>query len=216
ISILDDDKKRQQLIVWIIKANPEILVKCEKERISEQLRFDVFTQIFNNYKQLGIWLHSKMFSVSELARFCQSDQAFTFLVAELESTTNERVVKINALKVLEHFDFNDFTLEYKQRVKNIIFQLLESNQQDPDFIYSLLRALSEMSMDSPESIDKVLELFRQRKHQYIRAGLYKYLGDSGNINDYADIFIEGLAIENKSGGEDRGAFNLGDESHLLE
>lgn len=216
MSILDDDKKRQHLIAWINKANPEILVKCEKERISEQIRFDVFTQIFNNYKNRGVWLHSNMFSVSELARFCQSDKAFYFLLGELGSTTNNRVIKINALKVIEHFDFADFTLGDKQKVQRIIFHLLESNQQDPDYIYSLLRALSEMKMNSSDSIDKVLELFRQRKHQYIRAGMYKYLGDSGNVNDYADVFIEGFTMENKSGGEDRGAFSLGDESHLLE
>lgn len=216
ISILDDDKKRQQLTQWITMVNAEILVKCEKERIIDQIRFDVFTQIFNKYKLLGIWLHSNMFSVPELARFCQSDQAFSFLVGELETSTNDRVIKINALKVLEYFDFDDFTLEDKQTVQKIIFQLLESNQQDPDYVYSLLRALSEMKMNSPESIDKVLELFRQRKHQYIRAGLYKYLGDSGSVNDYADVFIEGLEMENKSGGEDRGAFSLADESHLLE
>jgi len=72
ISLLkDDDELFRPLIEWIVKNDPEILVKVEKERLSPELRYAIFTGIFNHYKTLNIWIRSSNMSYYDLACFGQ-------------------------------------------------------------------------------------------------------------------------------------------------
>ena len=53
ISIVDDQKVTD-LVNWIISSEQEIVVKFEKDRISENLRITLFKQIFTYYKEKEI------------------------------------------------------------------------------------------------------------------------------------------------------------------
>src|SRR5690606_32182478 len=57
ISILDSKSDLlQELTEWLIKNDSEVLVNVEREKLSLELRENIFIQIFEYYRKLNIWI----------------------------------------------------------------------------------------------------------------------------------------------------------------
>lgn len=209
-------KDVEGLVNWLIETEPEIIVKFEKDRVAENVRIDLFKQIFLYYKQKGIWLNSNKFTDAELARFSESEEVINYLCKEITDDATSRVVKLNAIHILDRIDFSLFPIIYLEKVKLILLDLLEKNQKDSGFVYSILRAMAELGLNNREIIAKVLKMYGQRRNQYIRAGLYKLIGESNFVNEYIEVFLDGIRVsDDDSTKDDREDVNLADESWLL-
>lgn len=206
-----DKRLSASLINWLKKEEQEILVRMEPEKLDIDLRLQIFTDIFNRYKKENIWLRSNKFSSDELARFGSSTQAFTFLLAELASATSSRYVRFNALQLLEYFNL---TTAQRQKIKQPLIDLIESNQNDHYLIYSLMTALAKFRLAGVAEIDFLMGILGQRENQYIRAGFYALIDSADQADHYLNYLLTGIGLTDKES-EDRSEVALMDESLRL-
>jgi hypothetical protein len=205
----------QELIVWLVKVDCEIIVKFESDRVPKDLRLKLFQQIFNFYKEKDIWLSSNKFSDNELCRFGYSSQSIDFLVNEVNDVQNSRIVRLNAIHLLESFDLIDFDPKYKVMIKVSFLAVVAEKDVDPAMVHSILYALARLKITDHETVNAIVALFRSRNNQYIRTGMYRLLNASDCYEEYVQIYIDGLDIE-QNVVSDRDAVNLADESWQLE
>ena len=77
--------------------------------------------------------------------------------------------------------------------------------------------MGRLSLISNHNIEFVVDKFKKRKNQYIRAGLYKLIYSIGETDMYIDIFLDGLDLNSMEDAiEDREDTNLMDECFHLE
>jgi hypothetical protein len=214
ISIGEDDVV-QHLLDWIIQNDIEVLVKFEPDRISKQKRIEVFKKIFDFYSSKQIWLSSNKFTDNDLARFGYYSEIIEYLLEKLQDSNTPRITKFNSLRILDNFKFSDFD-QYKEPLKNTLIHLLDDPRLNQHDIYYVLGAMAKLHLSDETTVADIVAKFRNRKNQYIRAGLYQILHTSDYINDYPEILIEGLDLSRiKSPIEDRDPINLMDEEHHL-
>lgn len=215
MSLLEGTEKIE-LVNWVYTLEPEIMVKFEKDRISASLRSQVLLQIFNDYKQKGVWLNSNKFTDHELAEFCHSPEVADFLITELAEEKNSRVVRLNALHLLDNINLSQHYPSQFTRLRQLFFVLFGQVAGDTGMIYSILRAMASLGMNERNTIEQVLSLFRHRYNQYIRSGMYKLILSADRVDEYIDVFLEGLVFADEvEAKKDRESINLADESMLL-
>jgi hypothetical protein len=214
ISISDDDIANQ-LLNWIIANDLEVIVKFEPDRISEDRRFLLFNEIIEFYNQKEIWVYSNNFSEKELARFCQTESALNYLLESIASEVTSRIAKLNCMNVLKHFDLRFFA-GYQERIKSALLNIMGEAGLTGSDIYSVLGAFSDLKIADRALMDYLVDLFGQRRNQYIRAGLYKVIVNAKLVDDYIDVFIDGIdLVDLTSPASDRGNVNLTSESDYL-
>jgi hypothetical protein len=212
-----DPHLAKRIIDWLIANNHEIIVKFEPDRIDRNLRIDLFKRIFNFYKEKNIWLSSNNFTYDELSRFAESTESVDFLFKQIKDDQNSRIVKMNAISVLERFNLDALNPEYKPQAKKILENLLNDQPSDSYLVYRILFSLGDLGITDKNTIEFYVNKFSKNKNQYIRAGLYRLINKSQHLDEYIDVYIEGLNlgdIENATG--EREEVNLMDESFHLD
>lgn len=212
-SILEvDDGKFKKLIKWMLDNEKEVIVKMEREQVPVIVREKIFIQIFNLYKKRNIAIHSNLYNYSSLAHFAQSDKSIAFLLKELETQKNKEIVKLNAIRLLEHFQYNNPDLKIK--LENRIIEEIKLNIKIPYYVSSCVYALKRAHIWNEDTVDVVFHLLKDQANQSVRAAMYWYLREAGYVEKYIDYLIEGLEIR-KKGGVDRENFSLFDETWHL-
>jgi hypothetical protein len=210
-SLIDkNDPLFKELMNWLIENEKEVIVKFEKDKISESLRNEIFQSIFKYYKSYNVWISSNKFSGEELAHFSQSQQTINFLKSEITDSEGSRTSKLNAVNILGHLQF---TVEEKKDIEVILLQLVDDFVKDSYFVHSVIQALSVAKINSGELIKKLLKKVGNSKSRYIRAGLYSLLLNSEHLELHVDYLIEGLALGDKS--PEREEVSLFDETYYL-
>jgi hypothetical protein len=212
---IGDDKIVTDILNWIILNDREVIIKFESERLSEVQRIALFKDIFNFYTNKQIWLRSNNFSDKDLARFGESKDVLEFLLEILENQIDDRIAKLNALHVLSNYQIDTF-FDYQERIKQVLTSLLENPGLSANDIYSVLRAITELKINDKTLIAFIVEKYKERRNQYIRAGLYKIIIDSKAVDEYINIFLEGIDLADlDSPANDRASVSLFDESLYL-
>ncbi|KUJ50078.1 NACHT domain-containing protein [Chryseobacterium sp. JAH] len=209
MSIIDDNK-RKGLIDWILKIEPEILVKIEPDKIDPPIRFEIFKNIFNHYKKQGVWLRSNKFTAIELARFAPMESANEFLLQELLDKDNSRYTRLNALHLID-----DQYLGSQENVKTkeaLLFFILEETS-DVHYFNAAAYALGTLGYANRAVIDELMTAYGKRNNQYIRSAMYRLIHKAQLESEYVDYLIEGLDISEKD--KDRDKVNLLDEGMQL-
>ncbi len=183
----DTDK----LLEWIAENDIELLIRFEPERIDYQKRLAVFKQIFESYSQKQIWLNSNKFSDVDLAKFVWMDEAIKYLLEKINSKVSSRITKLNAIRVLDNYNLRYFE-RFVPVIKESLLHLLNSKDLDVHDLYSTIGALANLEITDKQTVDFVITKFRNRKNQYIRAGIYKLLSHSEHLEEYLDYLFEGL------------------------
>lgn len=200
---------------WIAENDVEQLIRFEADRIDEQKRLAVFKQIFESYSKKQIWLTSNKFSDADLAKFAWLDGAIDYLVGEIKSTETTRITKLNAIRVLDNYNLRYFP-RFIPVIKECLLDFLECESIDTHDVYAIIGALANLHITDKETLEFVIEKFRKRKNQYIRAGIYKLLYQSEYLEDYLDYLFEGLDFSKiEDSLDDRDSVNLMDEGHHL-
>lgn len=211
-----NNKNAGMLIDWLVKHEPDLLVRFEPERVGEDRRVSIFKDIFNHFASRQSWLHSNKFTHNDLARFGAFTEILDFLLAVIDDTSSALPAKLNAVTILGCFNYVDFP-HYKERVQLSLFKILDKEELSMRDIYTVLAALSSLSLNERDAIDNLLARIGKSRNQYLRAGLYAVLGTSDLLDDYVSVFLEGLQLNNKPGdANDREDFTLGDEDFYLE
>lgn len=214
VSIGKDDIV-QSLLNWIIKHDREVIIKFEKERLSETQRIALVKSVFTFYTDKQIWLQSNNFSDKDLARFGESKEILDFLLFQIENTDGNRIAKMNAIHILSNYQIGKFE-EYHVRIKAALTGMFNDSLMSANDIYSVLGTIAELKIDDNEVLNLIVERFRNRRNQYIRAGMYKVLIYAKVVDQFVDVFIDGIDFYDlDSPADDRESVNLFDESMLL-
>lgn len=205
----------KDLFKWIIEHDREVIVKFEPERLSINQRVQLFKDIFTFYSAHGIWIRSNKFSDVDLARFGESSEILAFLLEIIRSGMSNRVARLNAVHILSHYNIARFSNEHK-KIQASLLGLLEAPDILANDTYTIIGALSYLRIASEEVIHEIVDRYRERRNQYIRAALYKLIISAKKVDQYIHIFIDGIDLaELKSPVNDREDVNLFDESFLL-
>ncbi|AKB82000.1 hypothetical protein MSBR3_1422 [Methanosarcina barkeri 3] len=179
-----DDLKK-----WILSVQPELFVKFEYNTISKKERIQIFKEIFESYEEKEIWIPWGKFRIDELARFGQSDEIVHYLLKKIESGAHFTTIG-TAIELL--CKIKDIPTEYKDKVKDILIKrALETSYEGIVQNYAL-ECLSVHKFDSKGIVDQIVPSLRRSKDDNIRSGLYRLLCNSDFLNDYVDIFLEGV------------------------
>lgn len=209
MSIIDDNK-RKGLIEWILKIEPEILVKIEPDKIDPQIRFEIFKNIFNHYKKQGVWLRSNKFTAIELARFAPMESANEFLLKELLDNNNSRYTRLNALHLI---DDQHLGAQENVKTKKALLSFILEETSDVHYFNVAAYALGTLGYANRAVIDELMTVYGKRNNQYIRSAMYRLIHKAQLESEYVDYLIQGLDISEQD--KDRDKVNLLDEGMQL-
>lgn len=215
ISIANDEL-RNQLLDWLVNNDIEIIVKFEPDRLNDQQKVSVFKHIFDFYNEKGIWISSNKFSSQEFSHFANYRDSLIHLIGTLEDKESSRIAKLNAIHTLFNVDlteFEDLIVHLRVALLSIIRLKLFTNPSD---VHSVIGLLAHLKIADKETVNYLTSSYEKSQNQYLRAGLYKLLANSGEINEYLYIILEGLDLNSiQNAFDDREDTNLMDESFNL-
>jgi len=208
---IGEEHKIQPLLDWLIANDQEILVRFDPDRLSKDTRIKIFKNIFQFYSQKQVWLTSNKFSDTDLARFGGVEEVLFFLTEILQNKETTRIDVLNALHILYRFDIKKIE-DCKNDLKGILLNLLKRKDFTNSDIYMVIGVLSQLEINDKDTIQYLVDLFGHRENQYLRAGLYKIIGNSLFLNDYVKVFLDGLRFNGFNyQSEDRNTVTLMDE-----
>lgn len=213
-SILNpEDELFIDLTKWIFENEKEIIVKFERDKISSEIRNEIFQGIFNYYKSHDVWIRSNNFNDKDLSKFGQSEISINFLLEEVQFEQNTRTTKINAISLLGHFEYDN--LELKTKTINTLLNQIDININDAEFIRTCIYALNYSELANSEIIDSLIKTLHDKKNQYIRSAIYSLLLKHNYYEDYIDFLIDGYELLDEKNNPERNGVNLLDESWNL-
>jgi hypothetical protein len=209
-------EKVDELISWLVENDVEVIVKFEPERLTNELKYKVFKQIFDFYSDREIWLNSNKFSDEEISRFANNNESLEHLLTKLADSKSTKITVYNALHILINFDLSQLP-GFEEKIQNILMDRIEKiDTGDTSMIHSIIGVLSHLKLADNGILGHFIEKFKKSKNQYYRSALYKLLYHTGSAGEHFDILLEGLDLERmEEGKDDREDVNLGDESFNL-
>ncbi len=191
LSFLLSISKNPELLDWILENEPEIAIKFEPDKIENHDKIKIFKDVFNYYKEREIWIDRDKFRFNEIGRFGQLDDIIDFLLFEIKAakhyTTVSNATKILGTMRLSHsFKGRASDLLIKAAVNKLDTETTENVQQDA------LMALSFLKINSKDIVDQIVSELRNSKSDWVRYGLYYFLHTSEFLDEYIDIFLEGI------------------------
>ncbi|GAA4824791.1 hypothetical protein [Algivirga pacifica] len=190
ISLLDDDYKREQIVEWLAENDKEVLVGCEYEVLSDDLRSTLFRQIFNYYKAKEIWVSSNYFREVDLALFGQSDENIEWVLEQIEDEHNHLRIRKSALMILENFDLERYPDQNKLMSKLLEFIQIDL---DNDFKANVIRVIYKHKLYDFKYIDLVFKYVGDMPSKYIRKEMYTLISSADLVDEYWPYFREGLS-----------------------
>ena len=181
------------LYQWILESEPEFAVRVELGRIENSVRIHIFKQIFEKYKEKRVWIPVDKYNYCELARFGQSEDTPSFLMDEIDRAAHY-TTRCNAIQLLSYMDI---IFEQKQRATQLLLKCAlgkqnEGKHESEEVQAQALIALARLKLNSKEIIDQIVLKLAPSSSDFVRFGLYYFLHKSEYLDEYIDVFLEGI------------------------
>lgn len=190
ISFLISIYETNDLIEWLLKIEPEIIIKFEPERIEESRRIQIAKDIFNFYRNKRIWINTEKFRYGELGNFCNSIEVVDFLIGESHKESNP-VVSGNAIQIISEMQMK---LPYSRReiVQDFLMNFM-TDDNSPDYLKGrVLSAFDDLNLVSEAIADKIVKELQVSTNDSIRYRLYQFLHTNGFVDRHISVFLEGI------------------------
>lgn len=204
------DKKLNDIINWIVKIEPEVLINMETEKLSNELRFNIVKKIIEKYKKKGIRIPYYYFDESILGKFAgNTKELLVYVLNEIKIKTTPFETKIVCLKIIENFD-NFFGKE--SEVKAALEYCAINDFLAPYVQNVAIRAICalEKFIDISDSYWLFKRECKNLKAYYVRSGIYHLIEVLPFESDFLDFAIEGVKIIN----EGKGNTVIGEENPI--
>lgn len=186
-SILDKDTELFNQLFSNIQSNDyNILVKIERDKLTTEQRFEIFKNIFNNFKDKRIFINRDVYNHRQLAYFAESELSAKFLLNEIR-VTEVLHSKYNAIELLGYFNNTKSIFEV---IKATFIE--EIPKGDKYLIFNTLLALGNLKLNDKKTIDTILGMIQDRGEDYVLAGLYYFLIESDYLDEYLDVFLKAI------------------------
>ncbi|MDA3885435.1 MAG: hypothetical protein PF638_07580 [Candidatus Delongbacteria bacterium] len=208
-----DNKLLEEITKYLCEHNQLPLIKLDKDKISIKTRELIFKHIFNDFKKKDIWIYSNSYHNEEVAEFGESLETYKYLISELQTPTNSKIVFINSLILLGYFkNLND---EQKEQIIPILFEKLGSNIEDKNIVQNVITVFKRQEITSGDIFEKIFNYIKEYKNEYVRTSVYRFLSKTDYVDKYFKYLIDGLRILKTKGDPDREDINLIDEDVSL-
>lgn len=176
----------QPLFDWILSCEP--LLMPEPNLIDTKLRIKIFKEIFSTYKTKKIWIPRDKINYDELAKFGQSEETVNFLLNELDSSDHYTTI-CNAIDILGRLVIPDEKIPI---VSALLIKFAISSKRGELVQNRALIALTSLKLNSKEIIDQIVSELSLSCDHWVRYGLYYLLHTSDYLDDYIDVFLDGI------------------------
>ncbi|WP_319508919.1 NACHT domain-containing protein [uncultured Methanolobus sp.] len=190
ISFLIGLTDNQELLDWVLDTNPELCVNSEINKVLITKRIEIFKDIFEKYKIKKIWINTSKFKYDELAKFGQSEEIIDFLLSEIKARSHYTTIS-NAINLLSE---SDIPYDRKSELQTILSKYILDSTTHEIVIDDALRCLSLNKLDSKEIIDQIIPTLKLSTNERIRSGLYYLLCYGKYLDEYTDVFLDGINL----------------------
>jgi hypothetical protein len=177
----------RDLSAWVEEIEPELFVKFEPDKIEAAKRNAIVKRVFAYYKERRIRIDADKYSYYELARFGEPEEIADFLLTEIEGG-DEPVTVTDALNILGH---SYLPRKLKRRALNLLVRCATNSDNKYVQNRSLL-ALAHLGLTSREVVEQVTTSLRSNEEDWVRYGLYYFLSESDSLDEYIDVFLDGI------------------------
>lgn len=183
LSYLTSLYKGSALLEWLTENAPQMLIKFEKNRISEPNK--LFKDIVETYSSKMLWIDLDV--RKDLIRFGECRDTLEYLLNNIQSSTNNQLI-INSSVLLYYFEK---THGLAAKITEVLAHCI-ININDEFIINRCLLVLSKFKLQNKELTDQLVKKFNINTESYIRYGMYVYLHTSQFLDENINFFIEGF------------------------
>lgn len=174
---------------WIRKNDLFIAAHMEPDKLTPQLREELFEELWNRYKEDSVIIVKNSPEAAGLARFGQTKKGISFLRSEIIKGTDE-CSRRNALRILQGMDeFCGFNGSLRELLKMLI-----SDNTDESTSVEAINTLGEDSLYDPEDLRWMLKLDDVHSSLALRDCLYRYIYRHQLQDCCLDYILEGLDL----------------------
>jgi hypothetical protein len=205
------EPEKKNLQDWLLDNDPESMVRFERERIDIDFRATVGQKVFEQYASTDLWLASSRYKEKELVYFSESPVFLKFLLNVLQDKSVSEIVITNALRLIKLMQPEALT-EIKEQLKIALYEILNRKKLDDYLIDFILSMIGRIYGNEDEIlINDCIQIFKDRKNQHVRAGIYRLIYLSGTSDIFLDVIKDGINPDRISGGDQQTTVNLIDE-----
>lgn len=177
-----------ELINWLLDAEPLALTKLEPDRVSAELRYSILTSILLDIVNKNIWFRNEVCSEEHLAVFSQSPQAVDLLISHITTPAHFRSLYFS-LSVLTCFS-NLYGAD--DRVRQVLINCYQGNNTRAHEKRVAISAIAALQLNTLEITEDLVERFVTSQSSDERLGVYEYLLQTNQINQYVDFLLSGI------------------------
>lgn len=176
------------LTSWIVENNPEALVKYNPDTLATDVKSIVFESIFLHYEKKHLWFNRELCNEEEFAHFAESPTTLQFLLNRIANPISV-VSQYTAISILRFFK------NLYGRQEEVLLCLLGCCKKYPqtrkDVCRLAILAICELNLANKDVTNQLMDLFGNCEEDYIRLGMYEYLTEVNEHNEYVDFFLDG-------------------------
>ncbi|OMP76270.1 RNA-binding domain-containing protein [[Flexibacter] sp. ATCC 35208] len=186
-SILGPDAPlKYQITNWIVKCNRELAILLDPENITNEFRYKVFTEIFNDFKRKKRQINRNFYRIEDLARFSECIAVFDFLLLELKRHNNNACIA-NILNIINHYELQRYP-EYQDAFKPHYHKYLFKDQSEHQYL-ALVGFVSLFNLTKDE-FEEVFEKLRDNDNTWIRYQLFMGIWLTNSQDRLLDYVLE--------------------------
>ncbi|MGE0930127.1 NACHT domain-containing protein [Peijinzhouia sedimentorum] len=191
-SLLDtNDGRHKELVDWIIKVEPDVLVRFEKDKLKLEQREKLFRVIYEDFESKQIIVRNEKFESEDLAIFVSdSKEIIKYLILKIKNS-NDRLVITEAARILHYFELIQV---YSDEVREALRRVIIREDFSEEIKYECLNALARLGISNQALTNEILECIDLESSQYIRSGFYRYLDSSSHAENFINIILRGFEI----------------------
>ncbi|MBK8390115.1 MAG: hypothetical protein IPL23_12880 [Saprospiraceae bacterium] len=191
LSEIESKETLDKILLWLKTHNSHFLVNADPIRVQEDLRFEVFKNIFIEYEKNDQFLYSNHFTNEQLVAFVQDiDDVFIFLI-EKYKTSNVVKAKINALGLLGHLNYSKNYDDFQTLFDNLIAGV--NNQRDlinGVLLHHIVSCLSYTKMLKENQIEYIIDKIYQIQSYEVISSAVKIIVQSRYVDKYLNYLIK--------------------------
>ncbi len=185
-----------RLLSWLITYNSHFLVNAEPTRIPEDIRFDVFKSIFDEFEKNDTFLYSNHFTEEQLVAFVQDvDDVFIFLLEKYKTSYSIKV-KTNALRLLGQINYaknyDDYQALYDKLIEGINNHRILINGV---LLHHMIACLDHTKMLSEDQIAHIINKVYDIQSYDVIGSAVRIINQSKFVDKYINYLVKALQYE---------------------
>lgn len=161
LSIMEADKPDfERLVDMMFRYNPNVLLKSERFKLSEEMRYNLACTVWEKIKKRNIWMnHSE---AEDLAIFGSDVRFIDFCLQEAVNLNNSNIIRSNACLLLAKFEYRgNYVNTYT--VIQLLEGILANKDEDIAIRQSVLVTFSNDFLQTQINFDQIHTVLKDEK-----------------------------------------------------